>query len=73
MKVKARTVLLMSAYLIASAPGTDKYQTIMDSVTAEKVSQIIRSDVIPSSGENHGFLGRELQGPSGMLETAGKG
>ncbi len=54
-KVKVWTVLFMSAYLTAcAAPGTEKYQTIMDSVTAEKVNQIIRSDVIPSSGENHG-------------------
>ncbi|EGL5265615.1 DUF1460 domain-containing protein, partial [Salmonella enterica] len=45
----------MSAYLTAcAAPGPEKYQTIMDSVTAEKVNKIIRSDVIPSSGENHG-------------------
>lgn len=55
MKVKVWVVLLMSAYLAACvAPGTGKYQTIMDSVTAGKVSWIIRSDVIPSSGENHG-------------------
>ncbi|XGI79094.1 DUF1460 domain-containing protein [Enterobacter hormaechei] len=54
-KVKVWTVLFMSAYLTAcAAPGTEKYQTIMDSVTAEKVNQIIRSDVIPYSGENHG-------------------
>lgn len=45
----------MSAYLTAcAAPSPEKFQTIMDSVTAEKVHQIIRSDVIPSSGENHG-------------------
>lgn len=55
MKVKTWTVLLMSAYLMAcAAPGTEKYQTIMDSVTAGKVSRIIRADVIPSSGEKHG-------------------
>ncbi|MDI5536194.1 twin-arginine translocase subunit TatC, partial [Salmonella enterica subsp. enterica serovar Montevideo] len=30
------------------------YQTSMDSVTAEKVSRIIQSDVIPYKGENHG-------------------
>ncbi|ECC3874899.1 DUF1460 domain-containing protein, partial [Salmonella enterica] len=55
MKVKVWTVLFMSAYLTAcAAPGPEKYQTIMDSVTAEKVNKIIRSDVIPSSGENHG-------------------
>lgn len=55
MKVKAWTVLLMSAYLTACAtPGTEKYQTTMDSITAEKVSRIIRSDVILSSSEKHG-------------------
>lgn len=54
-KVKVWRVLFMSAYLTACAtPGTEKYQTIMDTVTAEKVSHIIRSDVIPSSDENHG-------------------
>ncbi len=55
MKIKVWTVLFMSAYLTAcAAPGPEKYQTIMDSVTAEKVNKIIRTDVIPSSGENHG-------------------
>ncbi|MGX5024759.1 DUF1460 domain-containing protein [Enterobacter sp. UPMP2060] len=55
MKVKTWTVLLMSMYLTAcGVSGTEKYQTIMDSVTAEKVSRIIRLDVIPSSGEKHG-------------------
>lgn len=54
-KAKVLAVLCMSAYLTAcAAPGTEKYQTIMDSVTAEKVSRIIRSDVVPFSGENHG-------------------
>lgn len=55
MKVKAWTALLMAASLTAcAAPGAEKYQTIMDKVTAEKINQIIRSDVIPSSGEKHG-------------------
>nr|WP_250318499.1 DUF1460 domain-containing protein [Rosenbergiella gaditana] len=55
MKVKTWTVLLMSTYLTAcAAPATEKYQTIMDSVTAGKVNQIIRSDVIPSSDKYHG-------------------
>lgn len=55
MKVKVCTVLLMSVYLTACAgPGTEKYHTFMDSVATKKVNQIIRSDVIPSSGENHG-------------------
>lgn len=54
-KVKIGMVLLMLAYLTAcAASGTEKYQTFMDSAAAEKVNQIIRSDVIPSSGENHG-------------------
>lgn len=45
----------MSAHLTACAvPGTEKYQTSMDSVTAEKISRIIQSDVIPYKGENHG-------------------
>jgi hypothetical protein len=55
MKIKVWVVLLMSAYLTACATSdTEKYQTIMDSVTAKKVSQIIRADVVPSSGEKHG-------------------
>lgn len=55
MKVKTFTTLIISAYLAACAsPATEKYQTIMDSVATEKVNQIIRSDVIPSTGENHG-------------------
>jgi len=54
-KVKAWTFLLISAYLTAcAAPGTEKFQTIMDSVTAEKINRIIRSNVIHASGENHG-------------------
>ncbi|ECE2767439.1 DUF1460 domain-containing protein, partial [Salmonella enterica] len=48
MKVNTWTILLMSAHLTAcTVPGTEKYQTSMDSVTAEKVSRIIQSDVIP--------------------------
>lgn len=55
MKVNTWTILLMSAHLTACAvPGTEKYQTSMDSVTAEKISRIIQSDVIPYKGENHG-------------------
>ncbi|ECU0028771.1 DUF1460 domain-containing protein [Salmonella enterica subsp. enterica serovar Typhimurium] len=55
MKVNAWTILLMSAHQTACAvPGTEKYQTSMDSVTAEKISRIIQSDVIPYKGENHG-------------------
>ncbi|WP_338495315.1 DUF1460 domain-containing protein [Erwinia aphidicola] len=54
-KIKVWTVLFISAYLTAcAAPGPEKYKTIMDGVTAEKVNKIIRTDVIPSSGENHG-------------------
>ena len=57
LKVKIWTALLMSAYLTAcAAPDTKKYQTIMDSVTAEKASRIIRSDVIPFSEANHGNI-----------------
>ncbi|MDV3314717.1 hypothetical protein M0740_21120, partial [Salmonella enterica] len=55
MKVNTWTILLMSAHLTACAvPGTEKYQTSMDSVTAEKISRIIQSNVIPYKGENHG-------------------
>ncbi|SUH21340.1 putative inner membrane protein [Salmonella enterica subsp. enterica serovar Daytona] len=55
MKVNTWTILLMSAHLTAcTVPGTEKYQTSMDSVTAEKISRIIQSDVIPYKGENHG-------------------
>ncbi|QIL18198.1 DUF1460 domain-containing protein [Salmonella enterica subsp. enterica serovar Adjame] len=55
MKVNTWTILLMSAHLTACAvPRTEKYQTSMDSVTAEKISRIIQSDVIPYKGENHG-------------------
>lgn len=55
MKIKAWIVLLMSSYLTACvSPDAEKYQTIMDSVTAEKVNKIITTEVIPSVGENHG-------------------
>ena len=55
LKIKVWTVLFMSAFLTGcTAPGPEKYQTFMDSVTAEKVNKIIRTDVIPSSGENYG-------------------
>lgn len=55
MKLKAWTVLLMSVYLTACASsGTEKYQTIVDNVTAEKINRIIRSEVISSAGANHG-------------------
>ncbi|AFJ47192.1 DUF1460 domain-containing protein [Shimwellia blattae] len=54
MKLTAQTAPLMSSHLAAGcASGPGKYRTIMDSVTAEKVSRIIRSDVIPYSGEKH--------------------
>jgi hypothetical protein len=55
MKLKAWTVLLMSGYLTACAsPGTEKYQTLVDNVTAEKIKRIIGSEVIPSAGASHG-------------------
>lgn len=56
MKVKVWMVPLMLAYMMmaCAAPGTEKYQTIMDSVTAGKVSRIIHTDVLPFSGEDHG-------------------
>lgn len=55
MKLTAWTVLLMSACLTPCAwAGTEKYQTIMDNVTAEKIDRIIRAEVIPSAGESHG-------------------
>jgi hypothetical protein len=56
MKLKVG-VLIISTYLTACAtPSTEKYQTIMDSVTAEKVNQIIRADVIPSASEDRGEI-----------------
>lgn len=55
MKLKVWTVLLLSSYLTAcTSSGADKYQTVMDSVSAEKVNRIIQSEVIPSRGGNHG-------------------
>ncbi|MDH0354262.1 DUF1460 domain-containing protein [Morganella sp. GD04133] len=56
MNVQALTVSLMLAHLMtaSAAPGTEKYQTIMDSLTAGKVSRIIHTDVLPFSGEDHG-------------------
>lgn len=55
MKVEMWTVLLISACITScAAPNAEKYQTIMDSTTAEKANQIIRSNVTPSSGETHG-------------------
>lgn len=53
-----RNILITSLFLAllttCSAKSAEKYQTIMDSMTAEKVSLIISSDVIPSLGEDHG-------------------
>ncbi|MGT3291138.1 DUF1460 domain-containing protein [Yersinia enterocolitica] len=50
-------VFLMSAYMTAYAShGTEKNQTIMDNVTAEKINWIILSEVIPSAGESHGEI-----------------
>ncbi len=55
MKFKTWTVLLMSTYLTACASSSaEKYQTIMDSVTLEKVNRIVRLEVIHSAGESHG-------------------
>ncbi|MGN7972996.1 DUF1460 domain-containing protein [Serratia sp. 22264] len=55
MKLKTWTVLLMSTCLTTcTSPKIDKYPTIMDGVTTEKVNSIIRTVVIPSAGENHG-------------------
>lgn len=57
MKIKACAVVIMSVYLTACAsPAAESYQTIMDSVTAGKVNCIVRSEVIPSAGENHGEI-----------------
>lgn len=55
MRVKTWSVLLMSASLTVSAAcGAEAYQTTMDRVTAEKVNSILHTEVLPSSGENHG-------------------
>jgi Protein of unknown function (DUF1460) len=57
MKINVLMASLLLAYITTcSAKSAEKYQTIMDSVTAEKVRQIIRSDVIPSSGEDRGEI-----------------
>ena len=60
MKIKLWTVLCMSGYLTTcSASDPIKYQTIMDSVTAEKVNLIIDTVVIPHSQQQHGeVIGR---------------
>lgn len=56
MNVQALTMPLMLAHLMtaSAAPGTEKYQTIMDSVTTGKVSLIISTDVLALSGKEHG-------------------
>ncbi|WP_025153473.1 DUF1460 domain-containing protein [Morganella morganii] len=56
MKVKVWIVPLILVYLMTAcaAPGTEKYQTIMDSVTTGKVSLIISTDVLALSGKEHG-------------------
>jgi len=47
MKVKAGSVLVVSACLTAcAAPGTENYQTIIDSATSHKADQIIRTKVV---------------------------
>lgn len=57
MKVKAGSVLFISAYLTAcAAPGTENYQTIIDSATSQKVDQIILTKVAPDSRDDHGLV-----------------
>lgn len=69
MRVNAWMVLVMSTSLAACAEsGTEKYTTIMDSATAEKVRRVIRSDVIPSGGETHGEVVSRVS--SAFLGTA---
>lgn len=55
MKFKSWIVIFMSVCMIGcAAPAAGKYQTNMDSLTAEKINHIIRSVVIPSSEVKHG-------------------
>ncbi|MFE8048783.1 DUF1460 domain-containing protein [Brenneria goodwinii] len=55
MQINSWSVLLMSACLTACvSSGAEKYRTVMDRVTAKKVNRVIRSAVIPFTGENHG-------------------
>lgn len=57
MKFKKWTVLLMSVCLAACvSPAREKYQTIVDNVTAVKINRIIHLEVIPSAGANHGVV-----------------
>ncbi|MFB3306640.1 DUF1460 domain-containing protein [Pseudomonas sp. AMR01] len=57
MIIKKWIIALISVFLAAcNAAGAGNYQTIIDKDTAEKVDQIIRSDVIPLAGERHGEI-----------------
>ena len=49
-------VLMSMGFATHAAPDTERYQIIMDGVTAEKVDGIIQSDVIPFAGEDHGEI-----------------
>lgn len=55
MNLKLWTVLMVPACLTAcSSPRSDKYQIVIDSVTAEKVRQIVQTELTPSIREIKG-------------------
>lgn len=57
MNINKRMFLLVF-FLLSACAGTEKerYQTIIDEVTAKKVDSIVRSELIPLSGEKHGEI-----------------
>lgn len=55
MNLNVWAALVVPACLTAcTSPGTDKYQTVIDSVTAGKITRIVQANLIPSGVGNKG-------------------
>ncbi|MFJ5492930.1 DUF1460 domain-containing protein [Pectobacterium carotovorum] len=55
--MKTWNLVLISVFLTSCiSASTEKYQTVMDSNTADKVDSIILTKVIPATGKSHGEL-----------------
>ncbi|MGC6387438.1 DUF1460 domain-containing protein [Ewingella sp. S1.OA.A_B6] len=54
--MKIPVLLLMSVCLASCSAGGQKYQTQIDTPTAEKVNEIIHTRVIPAKKQKHGLI-----------------